>query len=886
MLDTAGVVVADLATVTAVHPPPVTAEPTEPACSVCEVALVRASGVPPAVLDGLCVPRTSAALIDLAAAEQVLATLSDRVEEALFALVPQLDDDPHLRRRVLTLKRNVHNRRSPGIETATCDDIERRLASGDAAHLHTWLVHAAVRDRAEGVVDEELPAELARAARMMVSAVRDETLLRGLALASPSFTTDLLTQPSAADLRPGARFARTAVSYLARAAVKTSPFSSLTQVSVALVSTGHADRTHRGLPSAPASDPQRRVVLGSVALAREWLLACAREPALAAALRYRARGGLRQLGDRLLTVLPAYSCDDGFFIAPEQLVDVGLYAQVLSRLADLGPHASYQETLAVLPGTQPEATFLRLLQMGLLDPVAPWAAHSTNPTAELADLAAAAASGASEVDAPTVALYATRLRQLADAHECLPTTAARHRPALLEHIRTVSEEGLNERGAAPPWLASAPLVHEDMAADLTAPNLGPAVHADLVSVARMLQATTIRTRLYDHLLGHAVARFGSGGSGDLLSFLYSFVERPDAHDLFRDSLAEDTAALRAPHRSRAPVETGRSTARPSATLFVQVAASDVAAVQRGEYLLVVNQTNPGLGGLFARFSQLPGSESVAATLKQWAAQLVPDARPVELPISADWSSLQARGRGILPTLRWPSEAPMRETDSSLSLDSLRLVHDAGTGTLTIVAGDGEPVAPLYLGTVPPYVLYGPVRLLLTLVDPWMNGVRFGTHDFSRRSRPSAPHHVTLTPRHSSGRVVLQRAQWRVPPGQMPIQERGETIAAFVRRADRWRRQHHLPTEVFLSVEQRTVSHRPNRRKPIWLSFDSPHSLAAAAGLLDSSTVAVLLTEALPARDQHWIQTRDGTTRAAEFLTLVSWSARALEHHAAVTSPQP
>ncbi len=127
MLDTAGVVAADLATVTAVHPRPVTAEPTEPACSVCEVALVRASGVPPAVLDGLCVPRTSAALIDLAAAEQVLATLSDRVEEALFALVPQLDDDPHLRRRVLTLKRNVHNRRSPGIATATCDDMNAGL---------------------------------------------------------------------------------------------------------------------------------------------------------------------------------------------------------------------------------------------------------------------------------------------------------------------------------------------------------------------------------------------------------------------------------------------------------------------------------------------------------------------------------------------------------------------------------------------------------------------------------------------------------------------------------------------------------------------------------------------------------------------------------------
>ena len=869
MLNIADIEAADPATVRTLHPRPVTAESTELTCSVCEVALVRTSGVSPAVLDGLCVPRTAAALIDLAAAEQVLATLSDRVEQALFALVPQLDDDSHLRRRVLTLKRNVHNGRPPGVATATCDDIRRRLTAGDAAHLQSWLIHAAVREKAEGAIDTELPAELAMAARVVVSALRDETLLRGVALASPSFTTDLLTQPSAADLRPGARFARTAVSYLARAAVKTSPFSSLTQVSVARVSTGQADQTHLGLPSAPVDDPQRRVVLGSLALARQWLLACAGQPALAAALRYRARGGLRQLGDRLLTVIPAYSCDDGFFIAQEQLVDVGLYAPVLSRLADLGPHATYQQTLAVLPGKQPAATFLRLLQMGLLDPVAPWSAHSTNPTAELADVAAAA-SGASELDAPTVALYADRLRHLADAHDRLPATAARHRPALVEHIRTVSEEGLTERSAAPPWLASAPLVHEDMAADLTTPHLGPAVHADLVSIARMLQANTIRTRLYDHLLGHAVARFGSGGSGDLLSFLYSFVERPDAHDLFRDSLAEDTAALRAPHQS-ARVQTGVSTARPSATLFVQVAASDVAAVQRGEHLLVINQTNPGLGGLFARFSQLPGFEPVAATLKQWAAQLVPDARPVELPISADWSSLQARGRGILPTLQWPSEAPMREADRGLSLDCLRLVHDAGTGTLAIVTGNGEPVAPLYLGTVPTYVLYGPVRLLLTLVDPWMNGVRFGTHDFSRRSRPSAPHHVTFTPRRSSGRVVLQRAQRRVPPGQIPILERGEMIAAFVRRADRWRRKHQLPTEVFLSVEQQTISRQPNRRKPIWVSFDSPHSLAAAAGLLDSSTVAVLLTEALPARDQHWIQTRDATTRAAEFLTLVSWA---------------
>lgn len=826
--------------------------------SVAPVLQARVNSVPVEALDTLSLGRTVRTLQALLDLEGDLAALACPVTDALYALVPSLDDDRALRRAVLALKRDVHNGRTPGCTAGQLDAILGRLGPDDAALLRRWLEGVRRRDELRRQAEEAFGEELTAAGQALVASLWDPGLLRGLSLASPDFVATLV-RGKEEEARPGTRFARSCFSYLARAAVKTSPFSTLTRVGLA-----YFDR-----PSEPARDAGAGSVLAylSRGFALAWLMACARDRRLARAFQYELNRSIRQGDGGSAVLVPDYLCRDGFFFRNDRFVSAGGYAHYIRRLMPLG-RAPYDAYLAALGGPEAHGTFARLMAVGLIRPVAPWERMEEATLGRLAE-------AIGQVPDEVAQQVADLLRALQSVAERATTAGPAERVRLIHEFRSRSEAGyvslLGQQ--APHWHGEAGVLYEDARVEHAIPPLGEAVAADLKRLGAAMRPYIIRTHLYDYLVADFVARYGRGAViDDVLDFLTRFCARPDFQQLLMRAMRADTEATAVPWHERTALPVGRGSAAPSATVFFQLAASSPEAVRRGEHLMVFNNLNPGLGGLFARFNPLfaegPG---LREQVHRWLAELYPGARVYDFPIFADWSSLQQRGLGGRPVLLWPAEWPALDDRDGLDLRSLRLSHDPATDTLTLLDPTGTPAALSYLGVVPHFLISGPLRLLFVLMDPWQNGFRFSAGiSFFTRPRP-VPEAVAFTPRETMGRLVLRRASWRMPVRAFPVPEPGEAPFRFLERAHRWRTLHGIPEEVFLNTEYARMDLTVKRRKPLWVRFDSYHALAAAAQTLaDGDVTAVVLHEALPGREQHWVPGGDGRPRAAEFAALLRW----------------
>ena len=827
-------------------PPAVRAE-----CVVAPFLVSRVGALAPQRLDCLRLTRGAELSVALAEAEQAMVEVAPALASALHTLVPRLDGDRTLSRAALALKRDVHNARTPSAPGEVLDAIELQLESLDRRRLRAWLDAEGHRRRTleagRLLADEEREA----AGRLLVQELLLPDVEAAVAMASASFALDLRRADRAAAARPASRLSRSAVAYLVRAALKTSPFSTLTRVGLAAFDGG------RDAPSLPVA---RRTVSMPQALATELLLACATDPQLAPAFAYRPADRVAGHDGCGRVLVPRRSCLDGFLWRHDAVTSSAVYDADLDALAGPLPR-SLARCLEALGGNHTQASFLRLVAMGLVRPVAPWSMDDSRPLRALAD----AVSPWGE----TGAAVAIALRELdAAARNLLDVPAPERATAVSALPARVSASFAALGRTRPAWLRSMVIAHEDASTPVLVPPLGDAVREDLRRLGSRLGPTMFRTRLYDRLVERFLARHGRHGvCEDVYGFLLSIFDGADGGMMLSASAAADGRRIGRPLIPEARGECGPGMVSPSAAVLFQVAADSHAQILAGEHLLVVNQFAAGVGGLLARFIPLlAGEPSLGDQLRHWIRGLVGDAEVVEVPVAADATGLQ-RPTGLHPVLRWPGETPTG--DVGVELADLRLTYDDGSGTLVLRRRDGRPVVPVYLGTVPQHLVAGPLRVLTTLGDPWVVGVRAGGQR-GPMDAPAAVHDVEWSPRQTDGRIVLRRATWTVPPDQFPRHGSREPTFDYLHRVARWRTRHSMPEEVFLSVDRPSMTLEAKRRKPIWVSFDSVHTLAVAAHLVDDEAVAVRLVEVLPTRIQAWTEGADGARRATELVASLAW----------------
>ncbi|HXE11319.1 MAG TPA: thiopeptide-type bacteriocin biosynthesis protein [Bryobacteraceae bacterium] len=834
--------------------------------------VARVAGVSATVLERLTLKKTLTYLEVAQQAEAAMADLGPGIEDALYTLVPQLDHDKDLRRRVLALKRNIHNQR---VAETTGDDVRRVAAqlTGEAERfrLEEWLRFAQEREENLENAKAAYSAEMAEASGHLAACLENPALEQGLAIASPDLLSDLYRvrqHEQDKTWSPASKLSRSCLSYLSRAAMKTSPLSTFTQVALASIGAGQAST------SATNGAASRKFYLLKL-VPHSWLSILARHPEFAPAFQFECGAGISpKPGGKTVRVLATRPKRSGSFVwRREETQEQELDANGETFLQP-GRRFTYKELIRLLNRSnslEAHVAVVNLLNRHRIQPVAPYARHDFRP-----------------------------LRSLANALELLHTDAARTIAGLMLELQQEVDRGASADGAerlhllsraqqmvadiyraldapVPDWVHTGKLLFEDVAFNGPAIRLPEQVQADLKQAAEKYREGTIRTKLYDYLYLYFVRKFGPNGEAqDILGFLFDFLSRSDFEELLARAIAEDKLAVKEHGHARTRLPGGRSAIPPTLTIFFQLAAESDEALQRSEYELIVNQVNSGEGGLLGRFAPVLGVDGnvLRTGLHQWVQQLYEGHSSLELPVCADSHNLQGTHGICGRTLRWPGELPAAGDDrnSTLRLDELRL-RARPDGTLEFAGKDGEPVGITYQGVVPPYLAPQALRLLMLIADPWIR-------DYSPFSEgmpgdeQNSTEGVQFSPRQQQGRVVFRRAQWRVPAACMITRTKGEGDFDFFARAQNWRKQHGLPEEVFVRTEGNRLSFRAKERKPAWIHFGSPHSLELLTQMADGETM-LTFTEVAPARREHWTTatpTQGSTTelRASEFMGLVRW----------------
>jgi lantibiotic biosynthesis protein len=322
---------------------------------------------------------------------------------------------------------------------------------------------------------------------------------------------------------------------------------------------------------------------------------------------------------------------------------------------------------------------------------------------------------------------------------------------------------------------------------------------------------------------------------------------------------------------------------PSVELSAFVVAADRAALDRGDYRLVIG---PNLGGQaagrgLARFADLLGDP--AADLLRWTAEAEEAAARADAtlpgagasPVIVELVYLPARHRTANVTVRPAVRGYEIPVGVSAGVDA---GHVIAPDRLAVVVRDGR--LRLWWPDADREVLVASGHMLNPAAAPAMcrflsevgqDGITALTgFDWGPASA------LPFLPRVRAGRVVLRPAQWRGRRDRWREVLSAADPGAFPRGLDRWRRQWAVPREVYLAVGD-------NR---LLLDLDDPDQ----AGLLRADLCRpghgdVVLHEGLPASDQAWLPGPGGHYVSELVIPLVR-RAPAPGPAAGRSSPQP
>ncbi|MFC4534583.1 lantibiotic dehydratase [Sphaerisporangium dianthi] len=808
--------------------------------AIAPFVLIRFSGYAATGPHRLHASRSVAALDELRKLRFQLEKLSDPLADALYELVPALP--PEERRAAVSLRRDVHNGRFPRIAEDARDRIAARLAPDVRQALTRWL---ACLERSEATMTaytKIFEAELAEAEVRLFEQAGTEEMVKALSLVSPEVTAAVLRgDPAHAGARMSRKLVRTLFNYLVRATVKTSPLGWFSPVAIGSIGgEGTEGSVDGGSYRAVATLPQPLYV-------RLLQRFSAHETA---GRHLRFHPAVRLDGTRVLRAAYAHTRTNSFFWREDLLTDMTVHR----RQAHAVSHdMSGPQVIAAVRRDDPGAVWSRVARLtdsGLLRLESAWAPgdydahHSMTALAESPEV--------TDAMGPEVA---DALRDIRQGLQQLSGVAPRLRAGLASRIRRQAVE-LDEATAT----ATAPrvpdvAVREDVVRNESLPALPKWVEGALYGYGRRLSACMRVLPQYESTLEFWRQHIAPvHDSLALPAFLSLYMTTPGPHQ-------RRNIDVRLSGRPVADIGMGPSTLRPAFAILFQLAT-----LEDGEQVIVLNQLMDGVGGVTARFRKLLAPRLLEEPLQAWLDQLVPEgSRPLELTVASDWNPVQARCTGRAPAL--DVGGGLVPAGESVALDRLRIRLDELSGTL-VVQDEHGPVVPFYSGLVPRRILNGPANVLSTIASPWYC------------SAPEAPgtasllldleHRVGVAhmPRERIGSVITRRAHWLVDANELLAETKAPTPALTFAAYRDWARVHGLADELFVRRGTTNPDLFAKSRKPLWLSSAVPLSVS---GLLDTLSPGeiVLMEEALPRAGQD-SPVIDGRPRTAEYVAHMSW----------------
>lgn len=832
---------------------------------------VRIGGLPAATLDDLRSPELWRQVETVLAEERALTAAEAELSDALYRIVGRA---PTGRPLLVALRRAVHNRR-PLTRRCWNDEVRSLLPDDTVAEVAAWQRRVSEHERAVARLDELVDHHTATRHVLLRKAVADPAFRHGLVLSSPVLHEQLhkwLALPD--ETPPDRQLALRLAKYLARITMKTSPFSTFTVSGLARWRDGH-------LPASSPDPAVRTVVELNVWVVQQLVRHLSGHPGLAARLTLRLNPSALRTGDRWDFLGPG--ADEplrSMAATPAVQVCVDVVTETERTRAEAAGE------VAARTGSAPAVAagyLARLVELGLLEPVRPFADQDPDPLGALRSWLGEAGPETAGIRAE-LAVPAGHL----DAYPALADPAERlHRIRAVEtslrRVRSLAAELTGTDGIDLPAKNS---VIEN--ALLVTPPAGP----DRDRWAPVLRDLDVVRRLYavlDPALPGRVAladtfaeRIGTGAAVPFLAFHRAVQtwlrEDPDLPGLLsmgthgyraltghRLPRIRELARLRAALCAEATAEAGAPGARDVVRLdpgrLAALAADwpewmrppDSVAFYgqphgpRDAPRFVVNAVNSGHGR---------GRDRIARLLTQAGVAAGPDtAPPPEGVLVADTcrhygSNVGLRASLLATEIDYPEGRSRRETGDRVPTADLVVRHDPARGLLTLWSRSrGAEVRPVHPNLIAELWLPPAVRLLLQAFGATSNLLIPGRRMFGDTSL-DAVDDMLAEPRVAVGDVTVSRRQWVFPAHAVPVRHKGERDRPYLLRLAAWLRRHGMPERCFVraldpaSVVGGSVW-RIKSRKPLYVDFANLLLVGVFERMLTEGEHVLFLQEALP-----------------------------------------
>lgn len=833
---------------------------------------VRECGLPVSAIESLCCTDSFALIRRQVRETAWLKGEGKRLAVDLGLLIGERGDgDDGLRPVLVGLRRALHTGRLPDAREWT-PRVASALPAELAARVADWVTRMRALTRARRELPELFAAEARVKEKVLAQVAADPGFRRALSLASPELAADLdrwLAEPAR---RPKTQKLLRPAKYVARAAVKTSPYSTFTSMGVAVWENGEDWADGAIVRFAPREPPS--VILEP---SGEWLHGALR--AWLARPENLVRSRLR-LNPSL--VIRADKAEFLGFPPREPIIRMGLTPVVATvlRLAEPAADADgwidpmgFRDRLARDLPAEPEQVdrLLRsLIEAGVLE-AHPLTRAGLPETGEWAEIRAALRHDPHGEDPEA---YRVRLARLKRAMTMMwpqgDTTALLHETAVVTRPvaslnPTAWGRGLSDLDVVRRWLSV----------------------FDGKLPIRIVVAEYLRARYGEHarvpfLTFHRHVQEEIAGDAPSGADLRTFVGRsaaiwapPLAHS--RLPRLRELAKLREAARELAlgrPEHDGIQRVDPEELIkqmatwpeWIVVPRSCACYVQPApEGRLVLNVVHGGHGRGLRRLSHLIGRVRGEAVDHPMVADEPEGTVYAELSGSLG-STLNVHVPGTRYEIDYPFSPGDRSRDRRLPLSDLEVVLAPETGLAELRSRRlGFRVIPLHLGMAAEFQLPPAARFLERAF-----GVTYLLHPSAppllRIGEVPPPQEVTRYPRVEVGRVVVQRRRWLAPAGTLPIRAKGEDDASYLLRLVAWTDANGIPTRSFVRAwqERMVQAGQDKARKPLFLDLANPFLVKVFERQIRDCAF-VLFEEALP--DPADAPPREGSDlpRVIEFL---------------------
>ena len=854
--------------------------------------IIRVSGLPASIVVALRGDRAMAAVARLDELDAQMAALREETGARIFTILSETD--PESRRHLLKLKRDCFNGRPlrshrqgahwASLRALLGHDLGDRLATTEDE-----LIAAREQFRAHYFADRDRAREHLRAL------TRNAELIRGVTLASPHLA-EYLDRLHACGVsqyrRREHKVAHSLLRYVTRAAVKLSPYSTLTKVSLGMIGGGDADGV--GLRFLDGERNERSLVRVKSYLLDQCCRLLFHHPAVRDQLVVCLNDTVEEIGEaqyrflRPIVLEPDPKTGELSHTQPS-IVQVRLRGPLITWLREslASPcmtHAAARQAAVEhfeAGRDEIEATLGKLLSIGFLRLIPPWPSYEPHLEPRLLRFLRSidARGGLDEVIATLAQLVAIE-DGFSRSTDPLRTVRELDRTVslLFERIKAATRPDSELR-----FEKAEQNYYEDVL--VSARDRAPTrevLHVDRATADELSRTSDLLWRLSylyeaEHEFRHALYHFMRERWPErervpflelfaavqplwekFLAYLAVPANRAQPFDPFaleavaalsalRQELYSEFHALQAEdeHGLRIPLEELRALVariperyRPSvsACLFVQPADAEGQS-------WVVNRFFESTGRFSSRYTAAMEPDVCAAFVGhlERRARLTVDGEDAELidMLFTRSNTVNLHRPQTPKVLELPGENADIEDDRCRRLRDLSVTIDHERRHCVLRDGRGQRYIPCFLSPLQGEFLPSLLKMLSVFGVMPRGGLQIAR-------TPHVHDGVTAYPRLALGRLAILRQRWVIPLDRLPV--RGQLEEDDFLAVQRWRRLHAIPTQCYL-IEAVTAEYaKRSVFKPQYIDFRSPELVTLFLASLATAKEPITLEEALPVPD--------------------------------------